>query len=65
MLKNLETKELELGVSDAPPNLKLRIQAYNNILQEISKRLKKYQDIEETSGTDLSEEAIYSSGERC
>ena len=41
LLKNLETKEIELGISDAPPNLKLKIQEYSNILQEIQKRLDK------------------------
>jgi transcriptional regulator with XRE-family HTH domain len=41
LLKQLETKETELGVSDAPPNLKLKIQEYSNILQEIRKRLDK------------------------
>jgi transcriptional regulator with XRE-family HTH domain len=41
LLKQLETKETELGVSDAPPNLKLKIQEYTNILQEIRKRLVK------------------------
>src|SRR6266700_2004120 len=41
LLKQLETKETELGVSDAPPNLKLKIQEYTNILQEIRKRLDK------------------------
>lgn len=41
LLKQLEGKETELGVSNAPPNLKLKIQEYTNILQEIRKRLDK------------------------
>ena len=41
LLKQLETRETELGVSGAPPNLKLKIQEYTNILQEIRKRLDK------------------------
>src|SRR2546421_4575515 len=41
LLKQLESKETELGVGDAPPNLKLKIQEYTNILQEIRKRLDK------------------------
>ncbi|MEO9057046.1 MAG: helix-turn-helix transcriptional regulator, partial [Ktedonobacteraceae bacterium] len=39
LLKGLETRELELGVSNAPPNLKLKTQEYHNSLQEIRKRL--------------------------
>ena len=39
LLKQQETKETELGVGNAPPNLKLKIQEYSNILQEIRKRL--------------------------
>src|SRR5215471_10582354 len=41
LLNHLESKETELGVGDAPPNLKLKIQEYTNILQEIRKRLDK------------------------
>lgn len=41
LLKNLEGRELELGVSNAPPNLKLKTQEYSNTLQEIHKRLDK------------------------
>jgi transcriptional regulator with XRE-family HTH domain len=41
LLKQLETKEMEFGVSDAPPNLKLKIQQYTNILRDIRKRLDK------------------------
>lgn len=39
LLKGLETRELELGVSNAPPHLKLKTQEYHNSLQEIRKRL--------------------------
>ena len=39
LLCNLETRETALGVSNAPPNLKLRIQEYTNIIQEIQQRL--------------------------
>ncbi len=39
LLSRLEAWELELGVDDAPPNLKLKAQEYRNILQEIQKRL--------------------------
>jgi hypothetical protein len=41
LLKHLESKETEPVVGDAPPNLKLIIQEYTNILQEIRKRLDK------------------------
>lgn len=39
LLKKLEIWELELGVENAPPTLKLKTQEYGNILQEIQKRL--------------------------
>ena len=39
LLRNLETKETEVGVSSSPPNLKLKIQEYANMLQEIQTRL--------------------------
>jgi transcriptional regulator with XRE-family HTH domain len=44
LLGRLEAKELELGVSDAPPNLKLKIQEYRNTLQEIQTRLDRLND---------------------
>lgn len=39
LLQHLEAQETNLGVSNSPPNLKLRIQEYTNILQEIQRRL--------------------------
>src|SRR6266480_72107 len=51
LLKNLETKEQELGVSDAPPNLKLKTQEYRNTLQEIRRRLDKLQDKDDIENT--------------
>ena len=33
ILAQLEGKEIEMGVSNSPPNLKLKIQEYTNILQ--------------------------------
>lgn len=39
LLKNLQKREQEVGVSNAPPNLKLKTQEYRNALQEIRKRL--------------------------
>jgi hypothetical protein len=44
LLKKIETLELEVGVSNAPPNLKLKMQEYSNALQEIRRRLNKLQD---------------------
>lgn len=41
LLQNLESRELELGVSNAPPHLKLKTQEYSNTLQEIQRRLDK------------------------
>jgi transcriptional regulator with XRE-family HTH domain len=38
-LEQLGAKETEVGISSSPPNLKLKIQEYINILQEIQKRL--------------------------
>lgn len=37
LLTQLETRETKLGISQSPPNLKLKIQEYTNILQEIQK----------------------------
>lgn len=39
LLEQLETKEAEVGISSSPPNLKLTIQEYTNILHEVQKRL--------------------------
>ena len=44
LLKALETRELQLDVSNAPPNLKLKTQEYRNTLQEIRKRLDRLQN---------------------
>ncbi|MBV9021077.1 MAG: helix-turn-helix domain-containing protein [Ktedonobacteraceae bacterium] len=38
-LEQLGAKEAEVGISSSPPNLKLKIQEYTNILQEVQKRL--------------------------
>jgi len=40
-LDYLESREAAFGISRAPPNLKLRIQEYTNILKEIHERLDK------------------------
>jgi transcriptional regulator with XRE-family HTH domain len=48
LLKRLETLELEIGVSNAPPTLKLKTQEYSNTLQEIRKRLNKLQNRDDT-----------------
>jgi transcriptional regulator with XRE-family HTH domain len=39
LLEQLEARKAEMGISSSPPNLKLKIQEYANILQEIQKRL--------------------------
>lgn len=39
LLYNLEIREAAIGISNAPPNLKVRIQDYTNIIQEIQQRL--------------------------
>ncbi len=39
LLGQLEAKEAEMGISSSPPNLKLKIQEYANISQEIERRL--------------------------
>ncbi|HLI68380.1 MAG TPA: helix-turn-helix transcriptional regulator [Ktedonobacteraceae bacterium] len=41
LLRNLEKKEIELGVGNAPPTVKLKTQEYRNTLQEIQRRLNK------------------------
>ncbi|HVB75779.1 MAG TPA: helix-turn-helix transcriptional regulator [Ktedonobacteraceae bacterium] len=50
LLKALETRELELDVSNAPPNLKLKTQEYRNTLQEIRRRLDKLQNRVDSMG---------------
>ncbi len=52
LLKKLEARELELGVSNAPPNLKLKAQEYSNTLQEIRKRLDKLNDRSDPTETE-------------
>jgi hypothetical protein len=39
LLEQLEAKEAEMGISSSPPTLKLKIQEYTNILQEIQRKL--------------------------
>ena len=39
LLKNLQKREQELGVTNAPPNLKLKAQEYSNALKELRRRL--------------------------
>lgn len=43
-LERLETLEVAIGVSNAPPNLKLKTQEYQNTLQDIRRRLDKLED---------------------
>lgn len=47
LLAQLETRETKLGISQSPPNLKLKIQEYTNILNEIEKKLDKIYHREE------------------
>src|SRR5215469_3886448 len=49
LLQNLEMQETNLGISNAPPNLKLKIQEYTNTLQEIRRRLDKIYQRQEPS----------------
>jgi transcriptional regulator with XRE-family HTH domain len=53
LLRQLEERELRLGISSSPPNLKVKIQEYTNILQEIQKKLDKMYDRQEPSEPDL------------
>ena len=53
LLKQLETKEVEQGISSSPPNLKLKIQEYTNTLQEIGRRLDKIYNRQEPSELDV------------
>lgn len=51
LLTNLENRELELEVSNAPPHLKLKAQEYSNTLQEIQRRLDKLHNRIDTMDT--------------
>src|SRR6266480_2666402 len=53
LLSQLEERERRLGISSSPPNLKVKIQEYTNILQEIQKKLDKMYDRQEPSETDI------------
>ncbi len=53
LLKQLETKEVEQGISNSPPNLKLKIQEYANALQEIARRLDKIYNRQESAELDV------------
>lgn len=44
LLKALETRELQVDVTNALPNLRLKVQEYRNALQEIRKRLDRLQN---------------------
>ncbi len=52
LLQQLEARETALGISNSPPNLKLKIQEYANLLQEIQKRLDKIYNRQVTSELD-------------
>ncbi len=39
LLEQLEAREAEVGISNSPPHLKLKIQEYTNTLQEVQKKL--------------------------
>ena len=53
LLTNLETRETRLGISNSPPNLKLKIQEYTNTLQEIQKKLDKLYNRQEPPEHDV------------
>src|SRR6266487_3893738 len=53
LLTNLETRETRLGISNSPPNLKLKIQEYTNTLQEIQKKLDKLYNRQEPPENDV------------
>jgi transcriptional regulator with XRE-family HTH domain len=53
LLTNLETRETRLGISNSPPNLKLKIQEYSNTLQEIQKKLDKLYNRQEPPEHDV------------
>ena len=52
LLQQLEARKAELGISMSPPNLKLKIQEYANVMQEIQKRLDVLNNRQELSETD-------------
>jgi hypothetical protein len=52
LLRQLETRETAIGIGSSPPNLKLKIQEYSNILQEVQKRLDKIYNREESTEPD-------------
>ncbi len=53
LLSQLEEREQRLGISSSPPNLKVKIQEYTNILQEIQKKLDKMYDRQEPTEPDI------------
>src|SRR5438046_421392 len=53
LLSQLEEREVKLGISSSPPNLKVKIQEYTNILQEIQKKLDKMSDRQEPTEPDI------------
>src|SRR6266853_1931637 len=53
LLSQLEEREVKLGISSSPPNLKVKIQEYTNILQEIQKKLDKMYNRQELSEPDI------------
>ncbi len=52
LLKQLEAREITLGVSSSPPILKLKLQEYTNAQQEIQRRLDKIFNKQELAETD-------------
>jgi len=55
LLKQLEARETKLGISQSPPNLKLKIQEYTNTLHEIEKKLDKIYHREEPPESDVAQ----------
>lgn len=53
LLQQLEAREMEVGINSSPPYLKLKIQEYTNILQEIRKRLNILQNRQEIGDFDV------------
>src|SRR5205807_808986 len=53
LLSQLEEREQRLGISSTPPNLKVKIQEYTNILQEIQKKLDKMNNSQESTEPDI------------
>jgi transcriptional regulator with XRE-family HTH domain len=52
LLRELEMRETAIGIGNSPPNLKLKIQGYTNVLQEIQKRLNRVYNREELTEPD-------------